>query len=166
MLGLLGPRITGFPALVERPTSIVRPCTTRGVELYELPEVHERRGDLSVAEFDQDLPFAPKRYFLVHNVPVDEVRGQHAHRVCEQFLICVSGSVTVELDDGQSREEIRLDAPNLGLYVPPRIWAAQRDFSAGGVLLVFASHAYEPKDYIRSYEQFYTLCRSPVPSAA
>jgi UDP-2-acetamido-3-amino-2,3-dideoxy-glucuronate N-acetyltransferase len=166
MLGVLGSRLARSSTIIGTSGRSIRKRAVRGVEVYDLPAFHEHRGDLSVAEFKQDLPFEPQRYFLVHNVPEQEVRGQHAHRICQQFLICVGGSVTVLVDDGHRREEIRLQSPDRGLYVPARIWASQRGFSKGGALLVFASHPYEPQDYIRSYEQFLAECRAPVPTAA
>lgn len=162
MLGLVGNKAERFRVRRDVP-ALVGAGSVSGVKLYELPEVQERRGDLSVGEFNRDLPFEPTRYFLVHNVPAAEVRGKHAHRVCHQFMLCVGGSVVVTVDDGRSREEFCLDAPNLGLYVPARIWATQHDFSPSSALLVFASHSYDPDDYIRSYDEFIAECR---PAAA
>ena len=75
-----------------------------------------------------------KRFFLVHDVPSREVRGQHAHRVCHQFLVCVSGSCRVIADDGKRRQEFLLDRNSLGLYLPPMVWAAQFDYSADAAL--------------------------------
>jgi acetyltransferase-like isoleucine patch superfamily enzyme/dTDP-4-dehydrorhamnose 3,5-epimerase-like enzyme len=112
------------------------------------------RGELSVGEFEREVPFVPKRYFLVFNVPSREVRGEHAHRICDQFLICVRGSCGVLLDDGSNRKEITLDRPGMGIYMPSMIWGTQYRYSADAVLLVFASHYYDPNDYIRSYDEF------------
>ncbi len=95
-----------------------------------------------------------KRFFLVHDVPSREVRGQHAHRTCHQFLVCVSGSCRVIADDGKRRQEFLLNRSSLGLYLPPMVWAAQFDYSAEAALLVLASHAYDPRDYIRDYDEF------------
>jgi acetyltransferase-like isoleucine patch superfamily enzyme/dTDP-4-dehydrorhamnose 3,5-epimerase-like enzyme len=125
-----------------------------GASLHNLKIAKDMRGELSVGEFDSDIPFIPKRYFLVYNVPSREVRGEHAHRECEQFLICVRGSCGVLLDDGQKRIEVTLDRPDCGLYMPAMIWGTQYRYSADAVLLVFASHSYDPKDYIRSYSDF------------
>ena len=124
------------------------------VQLHQLKRVQDMRGDLSVGEFAHDIPFEAQRYFLVYNVPSEHTRGAHAHKLCHQFLICVSGSCAVVVDDGQHRAEVLLDAPHLGLYMPPMIWGTQYKYSPGAVLLVYASHRYDPDDYIREYGQF------------
>jgi hypothetical protein len=125
--------------------------------LHRLRLMTDARGDLSVGEFERDIPFAPKRYFLVFNVPEGEARGNHAHKLCHQFLICVRGSCHLRLDDGQHRRELTLDRPDLGVYLPPMIWGVQHTYSADAALLVFASEFYDADDYIRSYEQFCEL---------
>jgi dTDP-4-dehydrorhamnose 3,5-epimerase-like enzyme len=122
--------------------------------LYELPLVKDLRGNLSVGEFERSVPFRPRRYFLVFDVPSKEVRGEHAHKQCDQFLICVRGSCAVVVDDGAQRRQVTLDRPNLGLHIPAGIWGIQYKYSADAVLLVFASDHYDPDDYIRSYPQF------------
>ena len=127
----------------------------RGVHLQRFKEVADLRGTLTAAELPSEgVPFAPHRCFLVYDVPSREVRGEHAHRVCHQFLLCVSGSVNVAVDDGERRSEVLLDDPAVGIYVPPRIWASQFRYDNDAVLLVFASHSYDPGDYIREYETF------------
>lgn len=128
-----------------------------GVKLYKLPRYQDLRGALSVGEFSQDLPFQPKRYFLVFDVPSQETRGEHAHRICHQFLICVKGSVRVLADDGTRREEFTLDSPSVGLHLPPMIWGTQYRYSPGAVLLVFASEGYDSDEYIRHYDEFLAL---------
>ena len=124
------------------------------VQLHQLKRVQDMRGDLSVGEFAHDIPFEAQRYFLVYNVPSEHTRGAHAHKLCHQFLICVAGSCAVVVDDGHNRSEVLLDAPHLGLYMPPMIWGTQYKYSPGAVLLVYASHRYDPDDYIREYGQF------------
>ena len=128
-----------------------------GVKLHALPRIADIRGSLSVGEFGRELPFVPKRYFLVFEVPSVETRGQHAHRKCHQFLICVCGRCSVVADDGINREEFLLDRPNAGLYIPPMVWATEYNYSADAVLLVFASHYYDSNDYIREYGEFLAL---------
>ena len=115
------------------------------------------RGSLSVGEIGQHIPFAVQRYFLVFDVPSAETRGEHAHHVCHQFLICVSGSVAVVADDGKNRREFVLDKPNLGIHLPPKIWGIQYKYSKEAVLLVLASHHYASTDYIRNYDEFLKL---------
>lgn len=135
----------------------VYPTSVPGVNLHRLPRVEDMRGALSVGEFERTLPFAAKRYFLVYEVPSAEVRGEHAHRRCHQFLLAVRGAVSVMADDGARREEFRLDDPTLGLHLPPGIWGVQYRYTAEAMLLVFASEYYDASDYIRDYEQFRAL---------
>lgn len=122
--------------------------------LYRMRRVSDLRGALTVGEVEKDLPFVPRRYFMVFDVPSRELRGEHAHKACRQFLICAHGTCTVLLDDGHARRELTLDRPELGVYVPPMIWGTQYKYSADAVLLVFASLPYDPDDYIRSYDEF------------
>ncbi len=128
-----------------------------GVRLHVLREVRDMRGDLCAAEVGSDLPFVVRRSFLIYNVPNAELRGEHAHRRCAQFLMAVKGSVRVMVDDGRQREEFSLDRPNLGLYLPPMVWGTQYRYSDGAVLLVLASDPYDPADYIRDYGEFVAL---------
>lgn len=124
------------------------------VTVHKFPLIRDIRGSLSVGEFNQYIPFTPKRYFLVFEVPSKETRGEHAHRVCHQFLVCIRGSCSVLADDGVNRAEFLLDGPDKGLYLPPMVWGVQYKYSEDAMLLVFASHSYEPSDYIRDYSLF------------
>lgn len=126
----------------------------RGVTLYELPIVSDLRGSLTFAEYEKSLPFIPQRYFLVFDVPSKDVRGEHAHRECHQFLICVKGSFSVVVDDGQNRAEIALNRPNLGVHIPPMVWATEYKYSQDAVLMGLASDVYKAEDYIRDYDLF------------
>lgn len=126
-----------------------------GSFLYRFDEFADMRGRLTAGEAPTEaLPFEPKRWFLVYDVPSREVRGEHAHRRCHQFLVCVSGQVAVAVDDGQNRREVVLDRPTLGVYVPPLVWGSQFQYEPDTVLLAFASHAYDAEDYIREYDSF------------
>ena len=125
-----------------------------GVGLYRTPRVEDMRGNLTVGEFGRNLPFVPKRYFLVFDVPSAEVRGEHAHRLCHQLLVCARGRLSVVVDDGKQREEFILDRPEIGLHIPPLVWATQYRYSDDAVLLVFASEFYDAVDYIRDYDEF------------
>jgi UDP-2-acetamido-3-amino-2,3-dideoxy-glucuronate N-acetyltransferase len=139
--------VTGSPAKIT--------CTTKEkVGLHRFKIFKDDRGDLSVGEFAKEIPFTPKRYFLVFNVQTEKNRGEHAHHRCHQFLICVKGHVTVLTDDGQNRSKVLLDSPDKGLYLPPLTWGVQSEFSSDAVLLVFASDYYDPQDYIRNYDEF------------
>lgn len=137
----------------------VLPTAVQGVTLHRLPLIHDLRGDLSVGEFGRNIPFEVRRYFLVFDVPSAETRGEHAHLQCHQFLICVKGSCAIVADDGRQRQEFLLDRPNLAVHLPPMVWGIQYKYSADAVLLVFASHYYDPADYIRNYDDFLQRCR-------
>lgn len=153
-------RTAGHPGGVAAPpadTPRVIATSVRGVTLHRLTVAEDLRGRLVAGEVDRDLPFAPRRYFLVFDVPGREVRGEHAHRRCHQFLVCVRGSVAVLVDDGSTSEEIELADPSLGLHVPPMTWAVQYKYSPDAMLLVLASDPYDPADYIRDYDEFRTL---------
>jgi hypothetical protein len=97
------------------------------------------------------------RYFLVQDVPSGAVRGEHAHLACEQLLVCTRGSLTALVDDGRQREEVRLDTPELALYMPAMTWGTQKEFSSDAVLMVLASHEYDPRDYVRDYDEFLAI---------
>ena len=159
-------RIVGYVDTIAHPSSspIVSAVATdsivAGVKLIHLKHVEDMRGDLCAAEWHKDLPFVPRRVFYVYRVPNSRVRGEHAHKECQQFLVCVSGSVSVVVDDGRRREEYLLDQPWIGLYLPPKIWGIQYKYSADAVLMVFASHEYDAADYIRQYDEFLKLARS------
>lgn len=137
----------------------VRKSRVRGVSLHLMPSAEDMRGKLTAGEFERSVPFPAKRYFLVFDVPSAEVRGEHAHRECHQFLVCPRGSMAVVVDDGSVREEFVLDAPHKGLYIPPLVWGVQYRYSSDAFLLVFASHFYDSGDYIRDYDEFRSLVR-------
>ncbi|MEP6482199.1 MAG: WxcM-like domain-containing protein [Rhodoglobus sp.] len=125
-----------------------------GARLMRLTTAVDMRGSLVALEFGDRFPFAPQRFFFVYGVPSRDVRGEHAHRECHQFLVCVNGSVKAVTDDGASRVEHQLDDPSVGLYMPPLTWGTQYAYSSDAILVVFASHSYDPDDYIRDYSAF------------
>jgi UDP-2-acetamido-3-amino-2,3-dideoxy-glucuronate N-acetyltransferase len=131
-----------------------------GARLIDLPAFEDLRGMLSAAEVGRHLPFDPKRYFLVYNVPTAEVRGEHAHHRLHQLLVCVAGQVSVVVDDGSRRAEVVLDGPERGLHIPPMVWGIQYRYSRDAVLLVLASDVYDADDYIRDYDDFERLVRA------
>jgi hypothetical protein len=122
--------------------------------LYLMRKVTDTRGSLTVGEVPTEVPFSPKRYFAVFDVPSVELRGEHAHKRCQQFLICLHGSCRILLDDGTQRCEITLDRPDMGVFMPEMTWGTQYRYSPDAVLLVFASHAYDSEDYLRTYADF------------
>lgn len=129
----------------------------RSARLLRFKSHLETRGNLTVVDFRNELPFMPQRFFTVSQVPIDEVRGKHAHRVCEQVLIIMNGSVNVKIDDGTSIMQINLSDPRIALYIPRMIWSTQFEFSNDAILGVFASHNFDTEDYINSYEEFQSL---------
>jgi len=133
-----------------------------GVTVHRMPRIADIRGSLTVGEFDRSIPFTPKRYFMVFDVPSKETRGEHAHRECHQFLICVSGSCAVVADDGKNRQEFILDGPDMGIYLPPMVWGIQYKYSADAALLVYASHYYDNSDYVRNYVDFRKLVGAEI----
>jgi acetyltransferase-like isoleucine patch superfamily enzyme/dTDP-4-dehydrorhamnose 3,5-epimerase-like enzyme len=134
-----------------------RTSKVRGVELVQLSQAVDLRGSLIAGEVGKSLPFEPKRFFTVFNVPSSEARGSHAHKQCEQFLVCLNGSVCAVVDDGRQKEEFILDRPEVGLYMPAKTWGTQYKYSRDAVLLVLASHLYDSEDYIRDYAEFIDL---------
>ncbi len=149
-----GSRDRSRPARPHAPTAGVTQTSVAGVTLHTLREVPDMRGSLSAVEFERDIPFVPRRYFLVYDVPTAETRGEHDHIACHQFLVAVKGSVHVVADDSTSREELILKRKNEGVYLPPMVWGIQYRYSPDAVLLVLASHHYDPDDYIRNYADF------------
>lgn len=158
-------KIIGYantPAMPERTESTASAAGTQdtlvpGVRLYTQPVIEDLRGKLSVYEFERIVPFAVKRTFLVYDVPTAQVRGEHAHKACHQFLVCISGRCSVLADDGTHRQEFLLDAPNVGLHLPPMVWGVQYNYSSDAKLVVFASEHYDADDYVRNYDEFLAL---------
>ena len=153
-------RASTFPQTIQagQPSSSgVLQSVVSGVTLHKFPFISDMRGNLSAGEFENTVPFTPKRYFLVLDVPSEETRGEHAHRQCKQFLICVRGRCSVVADDGRNRQEFLLDSPDIGLYLPPMTWGIQYLYSADATLLVFASEYYDKSDYIRDYTEFFQI---------
>lgn len=146
---------TSFSKL-DRPAKV--PLNVKNCAVYLMRKVVDARGSLTVGEVPTEVPFLPSRYFIVYGVPSIELRGEHAHRRCQQFLICVHGSLRVMLDDGIRRCEVLLDRPDMGIFMPEMIWGTQYRASQDAVLLVFASRPYEVDDYIRTYDEFMSEC--------
>lgn len=129
-------------------------------ELWKVPVFSDPRGSLIALELTENLPFKVERVFLVYAVPSEKMRGSHAHRQCDQFLIAVHGSLSLVLDDGRSNVGIHLDRPDIGVHLTPLVWATQYNYSPDAVLMVFASHAYDPADYIRDYDEFKNIVKN------
>lgn len=138
-----------------------RTTSLPNVTLQRFKSISDLRGSLAVGNFMDNIPFQPKRFFFTYDVPGKHVRGEHAHKKCHQFLISVSGEIAILVDNGKDSEELILDSPNIGLYLPPKIWSVQYKYSKDARLLVFASNEYDPDDYIRDYEEFLEIIRHP-----
>jgi len=117
-------------------------------------EVHSNStGNLCVYESDDGVPFDIKRIFTVM-AKKNEIRGNHAHKICQQLLVCVSGEIEVICDDGLNQRTYRLSEMGKGLLIPPGIWASEKYINEGSVLMVLCDQAYEKNDYIFNYEEF------------
>jgi acetyltransferase-like isoleucine patch superfamily enzyme len=148
------PRAALRPAAPESGTAAT---PVRGVTLHRLRRVDDLRGALVVGEIERDVPFTVRRFFVVFDVANEEIRGEHAHRTLHQFLVCLRGRVHLMVDDGAGRAELVLDAPSLGVHLPPMVWGTQYRHSPDAVLLVLASAHYDPADYVRDYREFLAL---------
>ena len=142
-----GPALPGAP----------RALRARGAALLTLPRVVDLRGALTFGEIGAHLPFEPKRFFVVHDVPSREVRGEHAHKKLHELLICLKGNCSVMVDDGRHRDEVVLDSPTVALHVPPGLWQVHYKYSPDALLLSLCSELYDGDDYIRNYNDFLKL---------
>ena len=125
--------------------------------LIKLQSFEDERGSVNVGSSFSEVPFEIKRFFITSATSAEIARGEHAHKLCHQFLVAVNGSITASCDDGQKKTEFLLDSPSVGLYMPPLNWGTQTNFSHGAKLLVLASELYDPDDYISDYREFKTL---------
>lgn len=122
--------------------------------VIDLGKINFDEGNLTIIENNSAFPFDIKRIFYLYDIAGGESRGAHAHKECHQFLISASGSFEVSLDDGKFKRQVLLNRPDLGLHIPPGVWASEVNFSSGAICLVMASHQYNESDYIRSYDDF------------
>ena len=122
--------------------------------IIDLQKIHDPRGNLTVAEQLEDVPFEIKRAYWVYDVPAGESRGGHAHKTLSQLLIATSGSFTVTLDNGERKEKYLLNHPWQALLIKPGTWRTLDDFSSGAVCLCLASDVYKEEDYIREYSSY------------
>ena len=131
-----------------------KPARLEDIRLIELPKIPDPRGNLTFIEGRRHIPFDIQRVFYLYDVPGGESRGGHALKTTEQFIIAASGSFSVVLDSGTTRQRFVLNRSYYGLYVPPMIWRELEDFSSGAVCLVLASAPYSKADYYREYADF------------
>lgn len=133
--------------------------TVQDCQILTLPVIRSEKGAITPIHGGVELPFEIERCFYVYDIPGGESRGAHAHRECAEFIVPVVGSFDVFVDDGWSRDVIRLDRSFRGLYLPPMIWLSYMNFSSGSICMVFTSHGYDEADYIRDHDEFLRLAR-------
>jgi dTDP-4-dehydrorhamnose 3,5-epimerase-like enzyme len=126
------------------------------IKLINIPKIEDPRGNLSVIEHEV-VPFDIKRVYYLYDVPAGAERGGHAHKKLQQFLVALSGSFDVLLNDGKVEKTVTLNKPFEGLLITKGIWRELKNFSSGAVCLVVASEVFEETDYIRDFEDFLAL---------
>jgi dTDP-4-dehydrorhamnose 3,5-epimerase-like enzyme len=126
------------------------------IKLINIPKIEDPRGNLSVIEHEV-VPFDIKRVYYLYDVPAGAERGGHAHKKLQQFLVALSGSFDVLLNDGKVEKTVALNKPFEGLLITNGIWRELKNFSSGAVCLVVASEVFEEDDYIRDFEDFLAL---------
>lgn len=129
--------------------------------MIELTRIDDERGVLVAGEGGGNLPFTPVRVFAISDVPPGARRAKHANRTCGEVLICLTGRCTVVVHDGIGSTRFELESPQRGLHVPPMHWLVCEDFSPGSVLLVLASHPYDPATRIQDWETYLSLVAEP-----
>ena len=125
----------------------------------ELPKIEDSRGNLSYIEGGIHIPFDIRRVYYLYDVPGGSDRGSHAHKNLHQFIVAMSGSFDVLLDDGKEKKRFHLNRSYYGLYICPMMWRYLDNFSSGAVCMVLASDHYDEADYIRDYDEFLTLTK-------
>lgn len=129
--------------------------------IIDLPKISDPRGNLTFIENSQHIPFDIKRVYYLYDIPGGADRGTHAHKDLHQFIIAMSGSFDIHLDDGVNKKCFHLNRSHYGLYLCPMMWRALDNFSSGAVCMVLASHLYNPHDYLRDYESFLAAVKEP-----
>lgn len=119
--------------------------------ILPLNKVHNRAGNITVIEGNNDIPFSIKRIYYLYDIPSGETRGGHAHKELFQLIVAASGSFDVLLDDGKNKKVVTLNRPDYALMVVPGIWRELLEFSSGAICMVLASQKYDENDYIREY---------------
>ncbi|MGY8710069.1 FdtA/QdtA family cupin domain-containing protein [Bradyrhizobium sp. 18BD] len=127
--------------------------------MFELPKIADPRGNLTFVEAGNHVPFDIKRVYYLYDVPGGSDRGSHAHKNLHQFVVAMSGSFDIVLNDGDRQRRFHLNRSYFGLYICPMTWRALDNFSSGSVCMVLASAHYDVNDYIRDYDEFIALAR-------
>ncbi len=127
------------------------------IKIIQLPKIEDARGNLSFIEEEKHIPFKIERIYWIYDVPGGGVRGGHAYRTLNEFIVALSGSFDVVLDNGKEKKTYSLNRSYYGLYVPKMVWRQVENFSTNALCMVLASDFYNENDYIRDYEQFKNL---------
>ena len=135
------------------------PTSVNNCRLIELSKINDDRGSLTFIEGKHHIPFDIHRIYYLYDTPADSQRAGHAHRHCFQFLIALTGSFSIHLDDGLAQQSVLLDHPWQGLLITPMIWFTIDRFSPGAVCLVLASEKYDQSGYCRDYDDFLKAVR-------
>ncbi len=122
--------------------------------IIDLPKITDLRGNLSVIEGNNHIPFDIKRVYYLYDVPGGSSRAGHGHKELQQLIVAMSGSFDVIVDDGIGRKKFQLNRSYCGLYIPKGMWREVENFSSGGVCLVLASTKYDALDYFHDYDEF------------
>ena len=128
---------------------ILREC-----KILELPRISDPRGNLTFIEANRHVPFAIQRVYYLYDVPGGAERGGHAHKELHQFIVAMSGSFDIVLNDGRESKTIHLNRSYMGLYIRPMVWRELVNFSSGSVCMVLASLPFDERDYFRDYEEY------------
>ena len=128
--------------------------TLSDVRIIQLPKILDERGNLSFFENEKHIPFTIARSYWIYDVPGGEVRGGHAYKDLQEFIVALSGSFDVVLDDGKDSKTFTLNRSYFGLYVPRMVWRHMENFSTNSLALIVADKAYDAGDYIRDYDSF------------
>lgn len=131
--------------------------TIQEAKIVELPKFLDRRGNLSIIEELKNIPFKIERTYWIYDVPGGETRGGHAYRENQEFIVALSGSFDVVLNDGKEEKVFTLNRSYYGVYVPKGMWRQMRNFSTNSLALVLSSTMYDERDYIRDYQEFLKL---------
>ena len=135
--------------------------TVYDAKLLGLPKIEDPRGNLSIIEQIKQIPFEIKRVYWIYDVPGGKDRGAHAYKENEEFIVALSGSFDVELDDGRNKQTFSLNRSYFGVYVPKGMWRTMKNFSTNSLALVLSSTEYDEDDYIMDYEEFKTWVKNP-----
>lgn len=126
-------------------------------EIIQLPKFLDARGNLSFVEQEKHIPFVIRRTYWLYDVPGGECRGGHAYRENQEFIVALSGSFDVVLDDGTEKKTFTLNRSYYGLYVPKGLWREMENFSTNSLAMILSSTDYDASDYVRDYDEFFKL---------